>query len=147
MDKNTINSIIGNFFEEIKEHLPSAAREMPFIERMLPYLTVSLGMSFTSAIGPNICLKDTRFIILVTDIEVRIIMVGFQCKSGIKENQIKILSPNILTADNTKSICEVGIVSTFPEIPDSKTIIENDVKHFQQVLQNNSWAQFIRDKL
>ena len=98
------------------------------------------------SLGPDQCLKGTIFIILVSEVSVRVLNVGFSYKNGVtKGSQVKILSPNLLT--NPKEPCNVGMCTTFPETPDSLSIVTNDLKYYNAVLESNDWNEFISMKL
>lgn len=140
------SELVRAFEEELKAFLPETAKNTDFTERLLPYLSTTPGISFTISLGPTMCLKQTLFVILVSEVSVRVLNVGFSYKDGVtKCSQIKILSPNLLT--NPTENCIVAMCTTFPETPDSLSIITNDLKYYQEVLSTNEWNEFIETKL
>jgi len=145
MNRKELDTIIDYFLKSVQEYLPNAARNLEFVERMMPYLSTGPAMSYTFSVGPHVCMKDTRFIILVSGLSVRIINLGFLYTNAKKSNDMKILSPNLLTEPHQTTW--VSRCNTFPDPQDVMSIIEQDLSAYQEVLKNNKWDSFIETKL
>jgi len=145
IDKEEIDKMKQHFLDKIKEYLPPAAKNLHFLETLIPFITTTPGMSFNTNMGPTTCLKDPIYVILVSDTTVRVCIIAFQYETGKKGAQFKFLTPNLLT--NPNESCNISLIKTFPETPTNLDIIENDCSYIQSVLQNNSWDEFIETKL
>lgn len=145
LPESKLTEVVNLFLESIKDFLPEVAKNIDFIERMIPYITVTPGMTFATGFGPLVCMKEPIFIILVTDSSVRVLNIAFQYNGGNKVGSVKILSPNLLT--NPLEVSNVSMCKTFPELKNTMEIVTNDLQYYQDVLQNNNWKEFIETKL
>jgi len=145
LSEEELSKIINHFLEEIKVYLPEVAKNMNFIERMIPYITTTPGISYTTGFGPMVCMRDPYFVILVTDVCVRVLNIAFQFDGDTKVGSVKILSPNLLT--NPLECSNVSLCKTFPELKTSLEVIQNDIQYYQEVLKTNKWEEFIEKKL
>lgn len=145
LPESELSKVVNHFLESIKDFLPEVAKNLDFIERMIPYITITPGMTFATGFGPMVCMREPIFIILVTDSCVRVLNIGFQYNGGDKVGSVKILSPNLLT--NPLEVSNVSMCKTFPELKTSLEIVTNDIQYYKDVLQNNNWDDFIETKL